>query len=181
MPKKKKCNFKKCIKAYFKTTKPIMIALIGLSLILAWFAFHLMSVNKTYMFNGAGDFVKIYNGVISINSDVNVFQGSDIRYIHDEDFIVTDYIIGYYTLDKDDNPVEFIVRSGNEKDGISLRELIHEISAFNITEPFQTREWFSKESIRNLKNGMVFIIEAITEDGEEIKTGVQIVLHNVSK
>jgi len=179
--KKKKINFKKKIKAYFKTTKPILVALIILLVVLVCFCWHLMNVSKSYMFSGRSEFVSIYNGVISLNYDMHVFMGSDIRYHYEDDFIVTEYKIGYILIDDKANITELVTRTGSFEEGFLLSNLIHEVSAFNFTEPFHNKVRFNRETIRNLENELRFIIEATTEDGEKISDIVEINIHRVSK
>ena len=88
----KKLNKKKDVK-FFNSYNVIIISLIILVLVLIFFCSHLM---KTYMFNGSGKYVTIYNGVVSLNYDINIFEGSDITYLPLKDQAVTKYKIGYY-------------------------------------------------------------------------------------
>ena len=81
--KKKAKKFKKGIINFFKSSKAIILALILLVVILLCYCKHLTNSNKIYMFSGKNDNVLILNGVVSLNYDINLLQGSDITYIGD--------------------------------------------------------------------------------------------------
>ncbi|MFA7120861.1 MAG: hypothetical protein WC277_05235 [Bacilli bacterium] len=139
-----------------------------------------MKSSKTYMFSGKSDYVTIFNGVISLNYDVKLLEGSDIEYINEKDYVVTEYKIGYY-IDKDSTLLPLAIKSGEDEIGFSLKVLLSEISAYNITEPYHNTTYFTKEKIKFLENGLYFIIEAKTEDGKEILDKIELSLSKVSK
>ncbi len=180
MKKPKKNNFKKQVIAFLKSSKAIILALIIIIIILLTLCNHLMKSSKTYMFSGKSDYITILNGVISLNYDVKLLEGSDIEYIHESDFIVTEYKMGYY-LDKDNTLLPLAVKSGEDEVGLSLKVLLSEISAYNIAEPYHNTTYFTKEKIKTIENGLYFIIEAKTADGQEIFDKIELSLSKVSK
>ncbi|MDD4187829.1 MAG: hypothetical protein PHX04_03605 [Bacilli bacterium] len=176
---KKKNKFKKYLKKFFNSVKFLIIILILIIVVLLLFCNHLMNANKTYMFSGASDYVTILNGVISLNYDVNLLSGSDINYVMEEDKIVSEYKIGYYIF-KDNTLSPFVIKTGTDDEGLSLKGLINEMSAFNITEPYNIKRFFTKENKEALEEGLYFIIEAKTIDNEEILDKTEISLSKVS-
>lgn len=178
--KRKKSKFKEGFKNIFNSVRILIVTLILIIFILLLYCNHLMKTSKSYMFSGVSDYVTILNGVISLNYDVNLLIGSDIEYTREEDNLVTDYKIGYYIF-KDNTLSPLIIKTGSDSNGISLKELINEMSAFNISEPYNIKRFFSKENKESLDEGLYFIIEAKTIDDEEILDKTELSLTKVSK
>ncbi|MDD2504745.1 MAG: hypothetical protein PHF21_00555 [Bacilli bacterium] len=139
-----------------------------------------MKSSKTYMFNGKSDYVTILNGVISLNYDVNLIQGSDIEYVNQEDKEVLEYKIGYYVL-KENTLIPLVTKTGTDETGLSLKGIINEMSAYNIAEPYHNKRFFTKEIKESLEDGLYFMIEASTTDNEEIVDKIELSLSKVSK
>lgn len=171
----KKLKKKKDLK-FFNSYNVIIISLIILVLVLIFFCCHLMKSSKTYMFNGSGKYVTIYNGVVSLNYDINIFEGSDITYLPLKDEAVTKYKIGYY-VKVNDSLKELVVISDEDKDGYSLKSVLEGLSAFNVTELPKNDKYFNSEKIKNLNN-LYFVIEATTKSGEVINESYEL---NVTK
>lgn len=178
--KLKKNNLKKKVINFLKSYKAIILALIIIVIVLLTFCNHLMRSSKTYMFSGKSDYVTILNGVISLNYDVKLLEGSDIEYINEQDYVVTEYKIGYY-IDKDNTLLPLAIKSGEDEIGFSLKVLLSEISAYNIAEPYHNNTYFTKDTIKSLEKGLYFIIEAKTADGKEILDKIELSLSKVSK
>ncbi|MDD2409305.1 MAG: hypothetical protein PHD03_01110 [Bacilli bacterium] len=178
--KKKKNKLKKKVINFLKSYKAIILALIIIVIVLLTFCNHLMKSSKTYMFSGKSDYVTILNGVINLNYDVKLLEGSDIEYINEQDYVVTEYKIGYY-VDKDNTLLPLAIKSGEDEIGLSLKVILSEISAYNIAEPYHNSTYFTKEKIKSLENGLYFIIEAKTADGKEILDKIELSLSKVSK
>ena len=170
---------KKKLKKIIKSYQTILILLILLIITLIIYTNYLVKSNATYLFNASSDEVTIYNGVISLNYDTNIFVGSDIEYLK-EDIKVKKYKIGYYVKIKDTFK-EFLVIEDNDDEGFSLKNTIQSISSFNITELNKNNKYFSKEKINALNSGLYFIIEAETFDKETIYSKTDILLSKVSK
>ena len=132
------------------------------------------------MFNGSDDYVTIYNGVVSLNYDVNVFEGSDIVYLPEKDEIVTKYKIGYYVKDGD-NLIPISVIEDIDEAGFSLKALVEGISAFNLTELNKNNQHFTKQTKKLLNNGLYFVIEATSKDNKEIANITNMNLTKITK
>lgn len=178
--KKKKINIKKNLVNFIKSYKAIMLVLIVIVTALLFLNYHLMKSSKTYMFSGKGDYVTILNGVISLNYDINLLQGSDIEYTNEKDYEVTEYKIGYY-ISKGNTLIPLVVKSAEDEIGFSLKRVLAEMSAYNIVEPYRYNAYFTKEKIKELENGLYFVIEAQTKDGEEFLDKTELSLSKVSK
>lgn len=179
MKDNKKNNFKKWSKKFFDSTRPLIIALMIIIAVLIWFCYHLMYNTKTYMFNGKSDYVSILNGVININDDVSLFEGSDISYLK-EDLKVKKYTIGYYV--KVDGKYKAIsLETGSDDSGLSLKGLLMEKLSFNVTEPTRNKHYFTKETIKAIDNGVYFIIDATSIKDEVIKDEVKLDLVKISR
>lgn len=161
---------------FFNSYNVIIISLIILVLVLIFFCNHLMKVSKTYMFNGNGDYISVYNGVISLNYDINIFEGSDITYVPVKDIAVTKYKVGYY-VKVNDSLKELVVISDEDKEGYSLKSVLEGLSAFNITELPKNDKYFNTEKIKNINN-LYFVIEATTKQGDVINDSLEL---NVAK
>ena len=176
----KKISLKEKIWNIVNSLHSVIIGLILILILLVWFVHHLMSSNQTFLFNGHSEKVNILNGVISLNHDMHVFVGSDIAFIYSEDIKVVSYSIGYF-LPRGLDMMPLIIISGESEEGISLRGVLQSGSAFNIMEASRNEMFFNKESISRLDNGLYFIIEAITEDGENILEKIPMNLTRVSR
>lgn len=174
----KKLNKKKD-KKFFNSYNVIIISLIILVMVLIFFCNHLMKASKTYMFNGNGEYVSIYNGVISLNYDINIFEGSDIAYLPLKDVAVTKYKVGYY-VKVNDSLKELVVISDEDKEGYSLKAVLEGISAFNVTELPKNDKYFNDEKIKNISS-LYFVIEATTKTGDVINDSFELNVSKLSK
>lgn len=180
MKKKKKTKLKDKLKNILNSSKTMIVVLILIIMFLIGFCNHLMKVSKTYMFSGKSDYVTILNGAISLNYDVNLIVGSDIEYTNNTDKEVIEYKIGYYVL-KDSTLIPLVIKSGTDEEGLSLKGLINEMSAYNIAEPYHNKRFFTKEVKESLEEGLYFIIEAKAKNNEEILDKTELSLSKVSK
>lgn len=172
--------FKKKIKKIIKSYHTIIICLIILCMFLMGYVWFLTGCNATYVFSGKNDYVEINNGVISLNYDINLFEGSDITYLKEKDIVLSEYKIGYYVKD---NEVlkDLIVISDKNEYGFSLKALLEGINQFNISEPYQNKSHFKKEIKNNLDNGLYFMIEGKTIKDKELSVVLEINTSKISK
>ncbi len=168
------------IKELINSSKAIIISLILLVVVLLMQSYHVMRNTKTYMFSGENEYVRILNGVISLNYDVNLFQGSDIKYIHKDDQELISYDIGYY-IKVNDKLKPFIIKSGKVSEGFSLKKIIDEMSAYNLTEGYSDKEHFTNEIKKNIADELYFIIKGETLNNEKINEKFQLINYKVSK
>ena len=177
---KKQVKRQNKIKSFLGSFHLVLTMLIILIIILIIYCNYLLKSAKTYMFNGTGEYVTVYNGIISLNYNVNVFEGSDIEYIKEKDIVVTKYTMGYYVKDKD-NLVSLAVVEDEDENGLSLKSLIEGISVFNLTELNNNKRYFTKDSKKLIDDGLYFVIEATTKDGENITNITEMEITKLSK
>jgi len=132
------------------------------------------------MFNASGEYVNIYNGIITLNYDVNIFEGSDIDYVPEKDVVVTKYKIGYYVKDGD-NLIPIAVNEDKDEEGLSLKAILEGISSFNVTELNKNDKHFNKQSVKLLNDGLYFVIEATDKDGNVITNVTDMNMTRISK
>ena len=173
-------KLKQKLNRFFHSTRVLIVILIIIVVILISYCNYLMKSNNVYMFNGKSDYIEIYNGVISLNYDINILEGSDITYIKDKDIVVTDYKIGYYTKEND-QLVSIAVVSDNDQEGLSLKAVLEGIGTFNITELNTHHKYFTKKSRKLLDNGLYFLIEATSKDGSTITDITNLNINKLSK
>jgi hypothetical protein len=178
--KKESKKFKEFISKFFHSTKPILVILIILVSILLIFCYKLMHNNKTYMFNGSSEYVTILNGVINLNDNLSLFEGSDLTYVNKNDVTITKYNIGYY-VKINNKYVKLIASSKEDEDGLSLKGLINQMLNFNITEPINNDVYFTKKIRNNIKDNLYFIIECTTKDNKSFKDVIKIDVTDLSK
>lgn len=168
------------VKRFLTSYKPILFVLIIFIVVLLVYCNYLLKSVKVYEFYGSSDYVNISNGVISLNYDINLLEGSDIEYKKAKDIIVTDYKIGYYVKDGD-NLLSIAVVEDSDKEGFSLQSVLEGVNTFNIVELNKNNFHFSKQKIELLNNGFYFAIEATDSKGNEIVDIVEMKLTKLTK
>ena len=158
----------------------ILIVLIIIIIILLIYINYLMKSNKVYIFNGHDEYISVNNGVISLNYDINLLEGSDIIYMKEKDVIVTKYTIGYYVKDGD-NLISLVVIEDEDKDGYSLKSILEGINTFNLNELNKNNKYFNNKTKKLINNGLYFVIEASTIDGEVIANATSLNVTKISK
>ncbi len=167
-------------KSILNSPHVVLITLIIINFLLVYLGYHIMKSDDTYMFSGTGDYVNVLNGVISLNYDINLFEGSGVKYINEKDILVTEYKVGYYIL-KNDNLIPFLTKNNKNPQGESLKAILEEEKAFTLTEPYSRKDFFTKDVKKAFENGLFFIIEAKTKNNEEILDKIEISISKISK
>lgn len=157
----------------------IIIILILISFISIMNINKILKETKVYTFDGKSNYVEINNGVISINHDVNLFEGSNIKYL-EKDVILKEYDIGYYVI-IDDKYVPIASNAGTNNEGVSLKAIIEGKDNFKVVEPSSNNYYFTKEKIKKLDDKLYFIIKGIDLKDNEIKDVFEINLNKVSR
>ena len=179
--KTKKKQINDTLKKVFNSPHLLVSILLLIIIVMISYTFYLTNSNRTFTFNGRGEHVSILNGAISLNHDANIFIGSHITYIAEEDVILVDYEIGYF-LRRGLEYFPLVTILGEDERGFSLRLILQHNSIFNITELSRNRYFFDRASIRKLQNeGLFFIIKGTTIEGEEIFDKVELNLNQVSR
>lgn len=167
------------INKIFNSYKIIIVALILFIIFLLIYNNKLTSTYKTYIFSGSSDYVDINSGVISLNYNMNLFQGSNIEY-KEKDKNIVSYDIGYYIL----NGKEYLplaTKAGEDEEGLSLKAIITGIDNFRIIEPANGNYYFTKEKIEGIENNLYFIIKATDNKNNEIKDVIKLKVTKISK
>lgn len=167
------------INKIFNSYKIIIVALILFIIFLLIYNNKLTSTYKTYIFSGSSDYVEINSGVISLNYNMNLFQGSNIEY-KEKDKNIVSYDIGYYILSGEEY-LPLATKAGEDEEGLSLKAIITGIDNFRIIEPANGNYYFTKEKIEGIENNLYFIIKATDNKNNEIKDVIKLKVTKISK
>ena len=167
------------INKIFNSYKIIIIALILFIIFLLIYNNKLTSTYKTYIFSGSSDYVDINSGVISLNYNMNLFQGSNIKY-KEKDKNIVSYDIGYYVLNEEEY-LPLATKAGEDEEGLSLKAIITGIDNFRVIEPANGNYYFTKEKIEGIENNLYFIIKAKDNKNNEIKDVIKLKVTKISK
>lgn len=176
----KKKKIMKKIKEFFNSSRPIIVSLILIIIVLLIFSSYLMNSNKIYIFSGKSEYVDIHNGVVALNYDINLFEGSDIDYIKEKDITVTYYKIGYYVKDND-NLIPISVIEDQDEEGFSLKALVEGISAFNLNELNKNNKHINTDNKKLFNKGLYFVIEAVDKKDNNITDITTLEITKISK
>lgn len=167
------------INKIFNSYKIIIIALILFIIFLLIYNNKLTSTYKTYIFSGSSDYVEINSGVINLNYNMNLFQGSNIEY-KEKDKTIVSYDIGYYVLNGEEY-LPLATKAGEDEEGLSLKAIITGIDNFRVIEPANGNYYFTKEKIEGIENNLYFIIKAKDNKNNEIKDVIKLKVTKISK
>lgn len=167
------------INKIFNSYKIIIIALILFIIFLLIYNNKLTSTYKTYIFSGSSDYIEINSGVISLNYNMNLFQGSNIEY-KEKDKTIVSYDIGYYVLNGEEY-LPLATKAGEDEEGLSLKAIITGIDNFRVIEPANGNYYFTKEKVEGIENNLYFIIKAKDNKNNEIKNVIKLKVTKISK
>ena len=167
------------INKIFNSYKIIIIVLILFIIFLLIYNNKIASTYKTYIFSGSSDYVEINIGVISLNYNMNLFQGSNIEY-KEKDKTIVSYDIGYYVLSGEEY-LPLATKAGDDEEGLSLKAIITGIDNFRVVEPANGNYYFTEDKIEGLENNLYFIIKATDNKNKEIKDVIKLKVTKISK
>lgn len=178
--KKKKNNFKDNIKGILNSYKTIIYIsfLVNVILIIACYGF--ITSNKIYSFSGEDEYLRVRDGLMVLNKDVNILNGNNIEYVNDKDYSITNFKIGYYVMDNS-KLIEIVSESLELETDIKLSEIVKNFTSFNITEKDNEATYFTKYKKSLIDNGIYIVLEAKTIDGDSIYSKVKMNVSKVSK
>lgn len=163
----------------FKSYKVIIICLVGICLFVLMYCNNLMKSCSTYLFEGNSEYVEIDGGVIALNYNMNLFQGSNIKYIYDTDIVITSYDIGYYVLVGEEYLP--LASMASDDDGeVSLKKLIEGKDNFRVYEFSKSDYYFTDDKIDNINN-LYFIIKVKDTKGNEISDVIKLDIIKITK
>ena len=179
--KKKKKNLKNNIKNALKSYKTIIYISFLINIILLIFTYYTITSNKIYTFSGSDDYIEVKDGLIALNTDINLINGNNIKYINSKDYNIKSYKIGYYVMDNT-KLVEIISNSIElEEEDIKLSELINNFTSFNILEKNNIKKYFTPYKKSLIDKGLYLVLEAKTDTNETILSKVKLNMTKISK
>lgn len=174
--KKKKFDLKKILSSY----KTIIYISFLINIILIVFAYYTISNNKIYSFSGSDEYIEVKDGLIALNTDINLLNGNNISYKYNEDYDIVSFKIGYYVMDNE-KLVEIISNNIKLESDIKLSVLFNNISSFNVFEKNSSKNYFTPYKKKLLDDGLYLVFEAKTKDGNSIMRKVKMNLSKISK
>lgn len=174
--KKKKFDLKKILSSY----KTIIYISFLINIILIVFTYYTISNNKIYSFSGSDEYIEVKDGLIALNTDINLLNGNNISYKYNEDYDIVSFKIGYYVMDNK-KLVEIISNNINLESDIKLSELVNNFSSFNVFEKNSSKNYFTPYKKKLLDDGLYLVLEAKTKDGNSILRKVKMNLSKISK
>ena len=174
--KKKKFDLKKILSSY----KTIIYISFLINVILIVFTYYTISNNKIYSFNNSDEYIEVKDGLIALNTDINLLNGNNISYKYNEDYDIVSFKIGYYVMDNE-KLVEIISNNIKLESDIKLSVLFNNISSFNVFEKNSSKNYFTPYKRKLLDDGLYLVFEAKTKDGNSIMRRVKMNLSKISK
>lgn len=178
--RKKKINVKEKLTSILKSYKTIIYISFFINIILIIFTYNIMICNKIYTFSGSDDYIRVSDGIISFNNDINLINGNNIEYIYGVDYDIKSYKIGYYVMDEN-KLVELISNSLELEESVKLSELINNFTSFNIVEKNSKPNYFTHYKKELINDGLYLVLEAKTDSDEPIFSKVKLNVSKISK
>lgn len=181
---KNKKNKKKMVKDkllnIIKSYKTIIYISFAINIILLVFAYYTISSNKIYSFSGNDEYIKVSNGLVVFNTDINLINGNNIEYINGVDYEIKSYKIGYYVMD-DTKLIEIISNTLELDTSVKLSELINNFTSFSIVEKNSNSNHFTSYKKDLINDGLYLVLEAKTDSGQEIFSKIKLNVSKISK
>jgi len=178
--KKKKNSVSEKLKDLLKSYKTIIYISFAINVFLLIFCYYLMSNNNVYTFSGEDEYLKVKDGLIALNADINVINGNNIKYINNIDYDIKEYKIGYYVMD-DDKLVEIVSDSLTFDTEMKLSEIVNNFTSFNLVEKNNSAKYFTHYKKELLNDGLYLVLEAKTKDEEPVFSKVKLNITKISK
>jgi len=177
---KKKKNFKEKLLDLLKSYKTIIYISFIINIILLVVLYNLTTSNRIYSFSGNDEYLRVKDGLVVFNNDINLFNGNNIEYIYGEDYEIKTYKIGYYVMDNS-KLVEIFSTTMELDTEIKISEIINNFTAFNLTEKNSAPNYFTRYKKDLIKDGIYLVMEAKTKDGISIFSKVNLNVSKISK
>jgi len=177
---KKKKNLKEKLLDLLKSYKTIIYISFIINIILLVVLYNLTTSNRIYSFSGNDEYLRVKDGLVVFNNDINLFNGNNIEYIYGEDYEIKTYKIGYYVMDNS-KLVEIFSTTMELDTEIKISEIINNFTAFNLTEKNSAPNYFTRYKKDLIKDGIYLVMEAKTKDGISIFSKVNLNVSKISK
>ena len=148
----------------------VIICLIGACIIIS-------KTKELYVFNGGSDDIVIYNGIIDVNTDINLFKGGTVIY-NGKEVTLKDYTMGYY-LCGSKKDISLSTLSNTSEEGFDLEKLL-ETNDFSLMEPHKNSNKISKKNINKIDK-LCFKVSGTDIKGKEYSLKVDFEVQKVSK
>lgn len=178
--KKSKRNVKENIKNILNSYKTIIYISFAINVVLLIFCYYIVSNNKVYSFSGEDEYLRVRDGIVVLNNDINVLNGNNIKYVSSEDYDIVNYKIGYYVMDEN-KLVEIVSTTLELETDIKLSEIVNNFTSFNVTEKDKDAVYFTAYKKGLLDNGLYLVLEAKAKDGTNIFSKVKLNVSKVSR
>lgn len=176
MKKKISKNMKKIFGSY----KTIIAISFILNVILLLVTYYTISNNRIYSFSGKDNYIEINDGLIAMNTDINVLNGNSIKYINNEDYEVSEVKIGYYVM-KNNSLIDIVKTEYAGDETINLSEFVNNFTSFNVVEKNTQKIHFTRKIKENIGNNLYLVIEAKTVNGDSIVDKLKLNITKISK
>jgi len=176
----KKKNLKEKLLDLLRSYKTIIYISFIINIILLMFLYNLTTSNRIYSFSGNDDYLRVKDGIVVFNNDINLFNGNNIEYIYGEDYEIKSYKIGYYVMDNS-KLVEIFSTTMELDTEIKISEIINNFTAFNLTEKNSKPNYFTRYKKDLISDGIYLVMEAKTKDGLDIFSKVNLNVSKISK
>lgn len=178
--KKKKIDLKERLISILNSYKTIIFISFIINVILLIFAYYTVTSNKIYTFSGSDEYIRVSDGIVAMNTDINLLNGNNIEYINGVDYDIKSYKIGYYVMD-DTKLVELISNSLELEESVKLSELINNFTSFNLTEKNSNSVYFTPYKKELIKDGLYLVLEAKTSGDKNVFSKVKLIVSKISK
>jgi len=176
----KKKKLKEKLLDLLNSYKTIIYIYFIINIILLILLYNLTTSNRIYSFSGNDDYLRVKDGLVVFNNDINLFNGNNIEYIYGEDYEIKSYKIGYYVMDNS-KLVEIFSTTMELDSEIKISEIINNFTAFNLTEKNSKPNYFTRYKKDLISDGIYLVMEAKTKDGLDIFSKVNLNVSKISK
>ena len=178
--KKLKNNMKEKLISILNSYKTIIYISFAINIILLFVCYSNMSSNKIYTFSGEDEYLKVRDGIVVLNNDINLINGNNIKYINSKDYEVVSYKIGYYVMDNN-KLVEIVSTNLELETEIKISEIVNNFTSFNLAEKDKDSVYFTDYKKDLIDSGLYLILEAKTKDGVNVFSKVKLNITKVSR
>jgi len=177
---KKNRSIKEKLINILNSYKTIIYVSFAINIVLLLFCYYTISSNKVYTFSGSDEYLKVEDGMIVLNTDINILNGDNIKYINATDYDIISYKFGYYVMEND-KLIEIVSSDMELETSVKISEIVNNFTSFNIIEKNKDVNHFTKYKKELLDNGLYLVLEAKTVDNESILSKVNLNISKVSK
>lgn len=178
--KKKKINLKVQIKNILNSYKTIIYISFALNIILLITCYNINASNQIFTFSGNDDYLKVKDGIIALNNDINIMNGNNIEYIYEKEYDIVSYKIGYYVMDGN-KLIEIVSNSLELETEIKISEIVKNFTSFNISEKHNNPNYFTPKKKELLNEGLYLVLDAKTKEGNSVYSKVKLTVSKVTK